>query len=81
MPPVAREVVKDRARRLRAEGEAALRAHLASEVGRTRRVLTETEAVGHTEGFSVVRFPAPVRPGAIVAATIAGHDGKALLAG
>jgi threonylcarbamoyladenosine tRNA methylthiotransferase MtaB len=81
MPPVAREVVKDRARRLRAEGEAALQAHLASEVGRTRRVLTETEAVGHTEGFSVVRFPAPVQPGAIVEATIAGHDGKALLAG
>ena len=80
MPPVAREVVKERARRLRAEGEAALRAHLASEVGRTRRVLAETDALGRTEGFSVVRFPAPVRPGVIVEATITGHDGKELLA-
>ena len=80
MPPVPQEVVKERARRLRAEGEAALRAHLASEVGQTRRVLAETDALGRTEGFSVVRFPAPVRPGVIVEATITGHDGKELLA-
>jgi threonylcarbamoyladenosine tRNA methylthiotransferase MtaB len=80
MPPVTREVVKERAKRLRAEGEVALRAHLASEVGKKRRVLTETDTLGRTEGFSVVRFPAPVRPGAIVEATIAGHDGNTLLA-
>ena len=41
MPQVAREVVKDRARRLREKGEAALRRHLDGEVGAQRRVLTE----------------------------------------
>src|SRR5215213_2397340 len=80
MPTVTREVVKERAKRLRTEGEVALRAHLASEVGKKRRVLTETDTLGRTEGFSVVRFPAPVRPGAIVEVAIAGHDGNTLLA-
>lgn len=80
MPPVAREAVKERAGRLRAKGEAALRAHLASEVGGRRHVLVEADTLGRTEGFTLVRFPAPLSPGTIVDATIAGHDGKELLA-
>jgi threonylcarbamoyladenosine tRNA methylthiotransferase MtaB len=80
MPPVAREVVKERARRLRGKGAAALRAHLAAEVGARRRVLTETDSLGRTEGFTLVRFPHPVRPGDILDATITGHDGRELLA-
>jgi threonylcarbamoyladenosine tRNA methylthiotransferase MtaB len=81
MPQVAREAVKQRARRLRQKGTAALARHLAGEVGATRRVLVETNALGRTEGFTPVRFAAPLRPGEIVATTIAGHDGRALLAG
>jgi threonylcarbamoyladenosine tRNA methylthiotransferase MtaB len=81
MPQVSRETVKERARRLREKGTAALARHLAGEVGATRRVLVETNALGRTEGFTPVRFAAPVRPGEIVATTIAGHDGRALLAG
>jgi threonylcarbamoyladenosine tRNA methylthiotransferase MtaB len=80
MPPVPREVVKERAKRLRRKGEAALARHLASEVGARRRVLTETETLGRTEGFALVRFPAPVRPGEIVDAIIAEQDGRELLA-
>jgi threonylcarbamoyladenosine tRNA methylthiotransferase MtaB len=80
MPEVARETVKDRARRLREKGAAALARHLAGEVGATRRVLVETDALGRTEGFTPVRFTAPVRPGEIVDAAIAGHDGRELLA-
>ena len=41
MPQVAREVVKERARRLRDAGAAALRRHLDAQVGATHRVLTE----------------------------------------
>ena len=41
MPQVARDVVKDRARRLRHLGEVALRRHLDGEIGSVRRVLTE----------------------------------------
>jgi threonylcarbamoyladenosine tRNA methylthiotransferase MtaB len=80
MPQVAREVVKDRARRLREKGEAALLKHLGSEVGTRRSVLVETGQLGRTEGFTPVRFSSPVTPGDIQAVTIAGHDGRELLA-
>jgi threonylcarbamoyladenosine tRNA methylthiotransferase MtaB len=80
MPQVPRDIVKDRARRLREKGAAALRTHLASEIGARRRVLTETETLGRTEGFTLVRFEAPVQPGEILDVAIAGHDGRELLA-
>jgi threonylcarbamoyladenosine tRNA methylthiotransferase MtaB len=80
MPQVAREVVKERARRLRDSGEAALARHLSAEVGTRRMVLTESQGIGRTEGFTLVRFPAPVPAGEIREAVIAGHDGRDLLA-
>ncbi|MDJ1159727.1 tRNA (N(6)-L-threonylcarbamoyladenosine(37)-C(2))-methylthiotransferase MtaB [Chelatococcus sp. SYSU_G07232] len=80
MPQVPREVVKERAQRLRAAGEAALRRHLAGEVGQRRRVLTEYTGLARTEGFALVRFPHPVQPAEIVEVTIAGQDGRHLLA-
>ena len=80
MPQVARDVVKDRARRLREKGEAALLKHLGGEVGAQRNVLVETGRLGRTEGFTPVRFSAPVMPGEIVPVTIAWHDGRELLA-
>ena len=43
MPQLAAGIVKDRARRLREKGEAALRRHLDAQVGATRKVLTEFE--------------------------------------
>src|SRR6202021_3411408 len=43
MPQVRREIVKHRARRLRAKGAEALRHHLDAEVGATRQVLVESE--------------------------------------
>jgi threonylcarbamoyladenosine tRNA methylthiotransferase MtaB len=55
MPQVAREVAKERARRLREAGEAALRRHLDGEVGARRRVLTETGDSGRSEHFTPVR--------------------------
>jgi threonylcarbamoyladenosine tRNA methylthiotransferase MtaB len=82
MPQVDRAVAKERARRLRDKGEAALRAHLASQIGEGRRVLTETRGLGRTEQFTPVRLaPAPqMTPGEIVDITITGHDGRHLLA-
>jgi threonylcarbamoyladenosine tRNA methylthiotransferase MtaB len=80
MPQVTREVVKERARRLRQMGAAVLAKHLREEVGARRRVLTETDALGRTEGFALVRFERPVAPGAILDVTIAGHDGRELKA-
>ncbi len=56
MPQVAREVVKDRARRLREKGEAALRTRLDCEIGAQRRVLAESGNIGRTEQFLPVRL-------------------------
>jgi threonylcarbamoyladenosine tRNA methylthiotransferase MtaB len=80
MPQVPRDVVKDRARRLREKGEAARRAHLDSEVGRVRCVLVETHAKGRTEQFTEMRLSAAVEPGRIVDAAVIGHDGRMLIA-
>ncbi len=80
MPQLNREIVKQRARRLREKGEAALRAHLDAQVGHRRLVLTERGGVGHTEQFTSVKLAAPVAPGAILDLTMMGHDGRQLLA-
>jgi len=80
MPQVARDIVKDRARRLRQQGEAALRCHLDSEIGAVRRVLTESDANGRSEHFTPVHFDAAIEPGIIVAARMIGHDGRRLIA-
>jgi threonylcarbamoyladenosine tRNA methylthiotransferase MtaB len=80
MPQTAREVVKERARRLREKGAAALRSHLDTQVGRTQRVLAESARLGRSEHFTLVGLNAPVEPGMIVDVTIKGHDGRQLLA-
>jgi threonylcarbamoyladenosine tRNA methylthiotransferase MtaB len=87
MPPVARGEVKERARRLREKGAAALARHFEGEIGRTREVLIETVdddgATGRTEQFTEVRMGrggAAIEPGAIVTAAIEGHDGRRLTA-
>jgi threonylcarbamoyladenosine tRNA methylthiotransferase MtaB len=80
MPQVAREVIKERARRLRTKGEAALRAHLDGEIGGERRVLVESAATGRTEQFTLVRLNHATESGRIVNVTITGHDGRQLLA-
>jgi threonylcarbamoyladenosine tRNA methylthiotransferase MtaB len=80
MPQVDRTVIKDRARRLRQRGDAALSAHLQAQVGARRRVLTESHSAGHTEQFSRVRFAMPVEAGRIIEVAIIGHDGRELIA-
>jgi threonylcarbamoyladenosine tRNA methylthiotransferase MtaB len=79
MPQLGREVAKDRARRLREKGETALRRHLASKVGRKQRVLIEREHA-RCEDFTEVKLARRMEAGAIANLTIAGHDGKRLLA-
>ncbi|HTQ83561.1 MAG TPA: tRNA (N(6)-L-threonylcarbamoyladenosine(37)-C(2))-methylthiotransferase MtaB [Pseudolabrys sp.] len=80
MPQLDHTIIKERARRLREKGEAALRRHLASEVGAQRRVLTERGGIARTEQFTPVRLAAPVEPGLFLDLSIAGHDGRQLLA-
>ncbi|ARP98960.1 tRNA (N(6)-L-threonylcarbamoyladenosine(37)-C(2))-methylthiotransferase MtaB [Pseudorhodoplanes sinuspersici] len=80
MPQLARDVVKDRARRLREKGDAALHKHLDAETGRMRRVLIESDMIGRTEHFTPVRISDVSEAGQIVNLRIAGHDGRRLIA-
>jgi threonylcarbamoyladenosine tRNA methylthiotransferase MtaB len=80
MPQLDRRTIKERAQRLRAHGALALRRHLDAEVGKTLRVLAESEAQGRTEQYLPVKFSRSAAPGAIVNLKIGGHDGERLLA-
>jgi threonylcarbamoyladenosine tRNA methylthiotransferase MtaB len=77
MPQVHGGEIRERAKRLRATGEAALRKRLASEIGRTRQVLIESDRQGRTEHFLPVAIAGEV-PGAVMALTMTGHDGARL---
>jgi len=80
MPQLAGPVSRARAAALRAAGEAALARHLAAQVGQTHRILTESPRMGRTEQFTEVAFASDRPEGAVVTATIAGHDGALLQA-
>jgi threonylcarbamoyladenosine tRNA methylthiotransferase MtaB len=77
MPQVAGGEIRERAKRLRAAGEAALRKRLASEIGKTREVLIESAAQGRTEHFVPVAISGATQ-GAVQRLDITGHDGARL---
>jgi len=77
MPQVAGSEIRERAKRLRAKGEAALQKRLASEVGNTRDVLIESPTQGRTEHFVPVAIGGET-PGKVQRFKIAGHDGGRL---
>lgn len=77
MPQVAGGAIKQRAKRLRAAGEAALRQRLQAEIGATRDVLIESDAQGRTEHYLPVAI-AGERVGSVVPLRIAGSDGERL---
>jgi threonylcarbamoyladenosine tRNA methylthiotransferase MtaB len=80
MPQVDRTVIKDRARRLRERGEAALRAHLQTKIGSRQRVLAEQGTSARTEQFTRVRLAEPIASGRIIDVAISAHDGQQLIA-
>ena len=75
MPQVAGSEIRERARRLRATGEAALRNRLASEVGNTRQVLIESATQGRTEHYLPVSIVGET-PGAANRGIRAGKRGR-----
>lgn len=79
MPQVERRIVKQRAARLRAAGDAAYYRHLDGLIGTTQKVLVERDGIGRTEGFTLVGIDGGVA-GQIIERTIGGHDGNKLLA-
>ena len=79
MPQIDPRLIRERAARLRARGEAAMTGWMASEVGRTRRVLVEGRGRGHTEHFAPVDIDAGQR-GEIVSAKIVAAGERRLVA-
>src|SRR5438876_7124886 len=77
MPQVSGGEIKERAKRLRAVGEAALRKRLGLEVGAMREVLIESDKQGRTEHFVPVAIFGQT-PGAVRRIVITGHDGVRL---
>jgi threonylcarbamoyladenosine tRNA methylthiotransferase MtaB len=77
MPQVSGDKIRERARRLRAVGEAALQKRLTSEMGATRQVLIESATQGRTEHFLPVAISGET-PGAVQTLTITGDDGARL---
>ena len=80
MPQVAGAAIKDRAARLRDIGAAAVAAHLATQQGKTHRILMENPRMGRTEQFTEVDFSTDQPEGAIITAQITGHAGARLTA-
>ena len=67
--------------RLREKGDAMLRRHFASEIGRRRRVIAEGDGhEGHSEYFTRVALTRPSPRGEMLDVKISGHDGRRLLA-
>jgi threonylcarbamoyladenosine tRNA methylthiotransferase MtaB len=78
MPQVRAAVIRDRARKLREKGEAALRHRLAAEVGAVRNVLIESPAQGRTEHYLPVAV-SDFAIGSVQPLTVAAQDGRQLL--
>jgi threonylcarbamoyladenosine tRNA methylthiotransferase MtaB len=77
MPQVNGNAIKQRAKRLRVIGEAALQRRLTSEIGATREVLIESATQGRTEHFLPVAISGEM-PGTVQTLTITGNDGARL---
>jgi threonylcarbamoyladenosine tRNA methylthiotransferase MtaB len=77
MPPVAPERVKARAALLREEGAKALGRHLAAQVGRRLRILTERGGMGRADDFTPVHTPG-LAAGRLIRAEATGFSAGAL---
>ena len=80
MPPVKGPVIKARAARLRAAGDAALARHLDRQVGRTLDGLVESDGRARAADFTEVIFEGAAPVGAIAGLRVTGHDGRRALA-
>ena len=80
MPQLQRPVIKARAARLRAAGEAALVRHLDRQVGRTLMGLVEREGVARAEDFTEIAFTGQAAIGGVAPMRVTGHDGTRAIA-
>jgi threonylcarbamoyladenosine tRNA methylthiotransferase MtaB len=78
MPQLPRAVVRERAARLRAAGEATLASRLQSLAGTEQHILIEKPGEGRTPCFALSRLDVAAVPGDIVRARISSSDGRTL---
>ncbi len=78
MPQVPKDIRKDRARQLRAEGEIQLANTLASFIGTTATVVMEKGNMGRSEHFAVTKLDKELEPGSITQARITHADANFL---
>lgn len=81
MPQLEKSVIKERAARLRARGETALRRHLDRHVGTEAHALVEKGESARLPDFTPVRIASadPPPAGRPVRLRLSGHDGKQLI--
>jgi threonylcarbamoyladenosine tRNA methylthiotransferase MtaB len=80
MPAVNGKIIKSRAAQLRAAGSAQVTNHLASQIGKTHKVLMENPHMGRTEHFAEVHFETPQTEGQITTTKITGQTATQLTA-
>ncbi|HEY4125045.1 MAG TPA: tRNA (N(6)-L-threonylcarbamoyladenosine(37)-C(2))-methylthiotransferase MtaB [Rhizomicrobium sp.] len=80
MPQLAKPLVKERAARLRARGETALEARMATLVGTEQMLLVEKAGMGRTSCFAPAHFMGTPAPGTFARARIAGANTTSLMA-
>jgi threonylcarbamoyladenosine tRNA methylthiotransferase MtaB len=78
MPQVAGNMIRQRAGRLRAVGEAALQRRLQSEIGASREILIESTRQGRTQHFLPVAISGET-PGTVRTFVVKGSDGARLV--
>ncbi len=80
MPAVAGPIIKARAARLRAAGDAAVQRHLDAQVGQSHAILMENPRMGRTPQFAEVHFDADQPESQIVSTTVRGATETHLIA-
>src|ERR1700743_449564 len=80
MPQVDKAVVKARAARLRAAGDAALGRHLDRQLGRRVSALVERPGIARGADYTELAFEGPGAAGEIVELVVSGHDGRRAIA-
>jgi threonylcarbamoyladenosine tRNA methylthiotransferase MtaB len=80
MPQLPKPIIRERAARLRAAGDAARRRAFDRLMGKTVSALVEQPGLGRSEHYLPVRLPASAREGQVEAVRIVGADDKALIA-
>ncbi|MGH7002459.1 MAG: tRNA (N(6)-L-threonylcarbamoyladenosine(37)-C(2))-methylthiotransferase MtaB [Alphaproteobacteria bacterium] len=80
MPPVPVPARRERAKRLRAVGDAALARFLAGQVGRTVQALVEQPGRGRTEHYAPIAVPLDLGPGSLASLGVEAATAETLIA-